>query len=47
MWVFTSNTAPMSIVRQEELVLLYAEAKANLDEFRDAKDAIDRIRYGT
>lgn len=44
MWVFTSNTAPMSIIRQEELVLLYAEAKANLDEFGDAKDAIDRIR---
>jgi hypothetical protein len=44
MWVFTTNTSSMPIIRQEELILLYAEAKANLDEFGDAQDAIDRIR---
>ena len=42
--LFASNTAPMPIIRQEELILLYAEAKANLDEIQDAIDAIDKIR---
>jgi hypothetical protein len=42
--LFASNTSPMPIIRQEELILLYAEAKANLDQVPDAITAINKIR---
>lgn len=43
-WVYTSNLAPIPIIRQEELILIYAEAKANLEQLPDAIVAINRIR---
>ncbi len=43
-WVYTSNLAPMPIIRQEELILIYAEAKAQLEQIPDAIVAINRIR---
>lgn len=46
LWLYTSNTAPIPIIRQEELVLLYAEAQANLLDFDEAVAGIDRIRTG-
>ncbi|HSB94084.1 MAG TPA: RagB/SusD family nutrient uptake outer membrane protein, partial [Flavitalea sp.] len=43
-WVYRSSTAPIPIIRNEELILLYAEAKINLSEFTDAVDALNIIR---
>ena len=45
-WVYTSSTAPIPIVRNEELILIYAEAKANLNQIPDAIVALNRIRTG-
>lgn len=45
-WVYTSSTAPVPIVRNEELILIYAEAKANLNQLPDAIVALNRIRTG-
>jgi hypothetical protein len=45
-WVYTSNLAPMPIIRNEELILIYAEAKTNLNQLPDAVVAINRIRVG-
>jgi hypothetical protein len=44
--VYTSNTAPIPIIRNEELVLIYAEAKIQLNAFPDAIVALNRIRLG-
>ncbi len=43
-WVYTSSTAPMPIVRNEELILLYAEANIQANNFTEALKAINRIR---
>jgi len=43
-WVYTSSTAPMSIVRNEELILIYAEANIQLNNFPAALTAINLIR---
>lgn len=43
-WVYTSSTAPIPIIRNEELVLIYAEAKINQNSFADAITALNRIR---
>lgn len=43
-WVYTSNVAPVTIVRNEELILLYAEAKIRLNQYPDAIVALNRIR---
>jgi len=43
-WVYRSSTAPIPIIRNEELILLYAEAKINLTEFTDAVDELNIIR---
>lgn len=45
-WIHTSNTAPIYIIRNEELILIYAEAKMNLNAFPDAIVALNRIRTG-
>ncbi|HEY0608710.1 MAG TPA: RagB/SusD family nutrient uptake outer membrane protein [Chitinophaga sp.] len=45
-WVYTSNTAPIPIIRNEELVLIYAEAKIQLNSIPDAIVALNRIRVG-
>ncbi|MBO9634664.1 MAG: RagB/SusD family nutrient uptake outer membrane protein [Chitinophagaceae bacterium] len=43
-WVYTSNVAPVPIITNEELVLIYAEAKINNTAFPDAIVALNRIR---
>ncbi|MDF2187416.1 RagB/SusD family nutrient uptake outer membrane protein [Paraflavitalea sp. CAU 1676] len=45
-WVYTSSTASMPIIRNEELILIYAEAKINLTQFPDGIVALNRIRTG-
>ncbi|MBC6490831.1 RagB/SusD family nutrient uptake outer membrane protein [Flavihumibacter stibioxidans] len=45
-WVYTSATAPVPLIRNEELILLYAEAKIRQGAagFNDAVEAINTIR---
>jgi starch-binding outer membrane protein, SusD/RagB family len=43
-FVYTTNVAPIPIIRNEELVLLYAEVKVQQNSFPDAIIAINRIR---
>ncbi len=43
-WVYRSSTDPIPIVRNEELILIYAEAKVQLNQLPDAVVAINRIR---
>lgn len=43
-WVYTSSTAPIPIIRNEELILIYAEAKINTTALPDAIVALNRIR---
>ncbi|WP_276485309.1 RagB/SusD family nutrient uptake outer membrane protein [Paraflavitalea pollutisoli] len=45
-WVYTSSTASMPIIRNEELILIYAEAKINQTQLPDAIVALNRIRTG-
>jgi hypothetical protein len=45
-WVYTSSTATLPIIRNEELILLYAEAKINTNAFPDAVVALNVIRLG-
>ena len=42
--LFASNTASASVIRNEELVLMYAEANAQTGVFPAAKTALDLIR---
>ncbi len=43
-WVYTSSTAPMPIIRNEELILIYAEANIQTNNFPEALKAINAIR---
>jgi hypothetical protein len=43
-WVYTTSTDPIGIIRNEELILLYAEAKIHTNAFGDAVTAINKIR---
>ncbi|PWT75628.1 MAG: RagB/SusD family nutrient uptake outer membrane protein [Bacteroidetes bacterium] len=43
-WVYTSSTAPIYIIRNEELILIYAEAKIQTNQLPDAVAALNRIR---
>lgn len=43
-WVYTSSTAPIPLIRNEELILLYAEAKIQTNALADAVVAINKIR---
>ncbi|MBV9962129.1 MAG: RagB/SusD family nutrient uptake outer membrane protein [Parafilimonas sp.] len=43
-WVYTSSTAPIPIIRNEELILIYAEANIQLNNFDDAITALNVIR---
>ena len=43
-WVYTSSTAPVAIIRNEELILIYAEASIQTNDFPDAIVALNRIR---
>lgn len=43
-WVYTSSTAPIPIIRNEELILIYAEANIQLSNFGEAIKALNIIR---
>jgi starch-binding outer membrane protein, SusD/RagB family len=43
-WVYISSTAPMPIIRNEELILIYAEANIQTNNFNEAVKAINVIR---
>ncbi|MRG48547.1 RagB/SusD family nutrient uptake outer membrane protein [Chitinophaga sp. SYP-B3965] len=45
-WIIKTNTDFFPIIRNEELVLIYAEAKIQLTAFPDAIVALNRIRTG-
>jgi hypothetical protein len=42
--IYPDNTSPVCIIRNEELILLYAEVKAQMGAAGDAEAAIDYIR---
>ncbi|MFB6454579.1 RagB/SusD family nutrient uptake outer membrane protein [Chitinophaga sp. Hz27] len=44
--LWASLSSPVTIIRNEELILLYAEAKIQLAQFPDAIVALNRIRSG-
>ncbi|WP_299824303.1 RagB/SusD family nutrient uptake outer membrane protein [uncultured Pontibacter sp.] len=44
--LYESNVDPVPLIRNEELILIYAEAKIQTGAFGDAKDALDIIRTG-
>jgi hypothetical protein len=45
-WLYTSSTAPIGIIRNEELVLIYAEANIQLNNLPEGIKAINVIRNG-
>lgn len=45
-WVYTSVTARIPVIRNEELILLLAEANMQLNQFASAADALNVIRNG-
>jgi hypothetical protein len=45
-WVYTSSVAPIPMIRNEELILIYAEAKIQTNSLSDAVDALNIIRAG-
>lgn len=45
-WVYTSSTAPIPIIRNEELILIYAEANIQSDQLTVGRDALDVVRNG-
>jgi hypothetical protein len=45
-WVYTSSTAPVPIIRNEELILIYAEANIQTNNLTNAVTAINKIRNG-
>ncbi|MBC6490816.1 RagB/SusD family nutrient uptake outer membrane protein [Flavihumibacter stibioxidans] len=44
--MYATNTSPIKIIRNEELVLMYAEAKLQKDDLSGAVAALDIIREG-
>lgn len=45
-WVYTSSTAPIPIIRNEELILIYAEANIQLNNLAEGVKALNVIREG-
>ncbi|MEO7044725.1 MAG: RagB/SusD family nutrient uptake outer membrane protein, partial [Ferruginibacter sp.] len=45
-WLYTSSTAPVAIIRNEELILIYAEANIQLNNLPEGVKAINVIRNG-
>jgi hypothetical protein len=45
-WLYTSSTAPIGIIRNEELILIYAEANIQLGNLSKGLQAINIIRNG-
>ncbi|MDQ2753364.1 MAG: RagB/SusD family nutrient uptake outer membrane protein [Bacteroidota bacterium] len=43
-WVYTSSTAPIPIIRNEELILIYAETNIQLNNFGEAIKTLNIIR---
>lgn len=43
-WIHFNNESPVYIIRNEELILIYMEAKIQLNQFPDAVVAINRLR---
>ncbi|MBL7698094.1 MAG: RagB/SusD family nutrient uptake outer membrane protein [Chitinophagaceae bacterium] len=43
-WVYTTSTAPVPLVRNEELILIYAEANIQLENLSEGEDALNVIR---
>lgn len=43
-WVYTTSLTPVPIIRNEELILIYAEAKIQTGDFANAQTAINIIR---
>ena len=43
-WVYTTPTTPVGLIRNEELILIYAEAKIRLAQYPDAIVALNQIR---
>lgn len=44
MWVYTSSTAPIRIISNEELILIYAEANIQLSNLPEGVNALNIIR---
>lgn len=44
-YVYKTNDAPIPIIRNEELILIYAEVQAQLNNTTNAKNAINTIRH--
>jgi hypothetical protein len=45
-WLYTTSTAPIGIIRNEELILIYAEANIQLNHFTEAVNALNTVRNG-
>ena len=45
-WVYRSSTAPIPIIRNEELILIYAEANIQSNSLPNAVIALNKIRTG-
>jgi len=45
-WVYTASTAPVPIIRNEELILIYAEINIQKNNFPEAIKALNKIRAG-
>jgi hypothetical protein len=45
-WVYTSSTDPVPVIRNEELILLYAEANIQNNDFPEGEKALNVIREG-
>jgi hypothetical protein len=45
-WVYTTSAAPVPIIRNEELILIYAEASIQSEDLPEGEKAINVIRNG-
>jgi hypothetical protein len=45
-WVYRSSTAPIPIIRNEELILIYAEANIQSNQLTEAVTALNVVRAG-
>jgi len=45
-WLYTNSTAPVGIIRNEELILIYAEANIQLSNLTEGLKGINLIRNG-
>ena len=45
-WIYTSTTAPIAIIRNEELILIYAETNIQLGNLTEGVKALNIIRTG-